>query len=609
MNKKVRNLDYGTEAREKVRSGVNKLATAVASTLGPCGRTVLIQKENGTNISTKDGVSVAKEIHLKDPVENIGAQVIKEVSMKAAKQAGDGTTTATVLAASIYNDGLRYITAGANPVELKRGMDKATAAVVNKLRNDLSIDVTTNDMIRQVGTISANNDTTIGSLIAEAMEKVGNDGVITVEESRGFEMELNYKEGMQFDKGYLSPYFITNPERMEVVLENPYILITDSKISSIQELLPLLEQSMKITKNLVIIAEDLDGDALTTLVVNKLRGTISPVAIKAPGFGDRRKEMLEDIAVLTGATVISAETGKKLDTASLEDLGRAEKIVATKDETIIIGGHGGKEEVKERISLIKKMFETSDSQYDKEKLQERIAKLSGGVAVISVGANTEAELKEKKLRVEDAVNATKAAVEEGIVAGGGVTLLRVRKAIEKLKLEGEEKIGAEILMRALEKPLRVIVENAGEDSGPVIVSIGRGKDGDGGPERASMEGMAEVAKASLVDFLLIGRGAEVEQIELFPELPPDASDALAPRQLAPIFQFWTSEWKSPPGTDGTESAFLAGWSGAKRGVFLTDEIKEGLGRFKSRGKLGAAGESQDRTPAGKRATGHGDRVR
>jgi chaperonin GroEL len=305
------------------------------------------------------------------------------------------------------------------------------------------------------------------------MEKVGNDGVITVEESRGFEMELSYKEGMQFEKGYLSPYFITNPERMEASLDNPYILVTDSKVSNIQELLPVLEQLMKLTKNIVIIADDIDGDALTTLVVNKLRGTISPIAIKAPGFGDRRKEMLEDIAVITGATLISNETGRKLETTSLEDLGRADKVVSTKDETIIVGGQGNKKEVRERVSLIKKVFETSDSSYDKEKLQERIAKLSGGIAVISVGANTEAELKEKKLRVEDAVNATKAAVEEGIVAGGGVTLLRIRKAIEKLKLEGEEKIGAQILMQALEKPLRMIVENAGEDSGKILSNIER----------------------------------------------------------------------------------------------------------------------------------------
>lgn len=467
----AKQIIYGEDARRKLKIGVDKLAKAVVTTLGPKGRNVGIDKSWGTPQVIHDGVSIAKEIELEDKFENMGAQLVKEAASKTNDVAGDGTTTSTMLAQAIIEEGMKVISTGSNPMIIRKGLEKSSDAASEEIKK-LAKKVSSKEEKAQVATVSAQNQE-IGNLIAEAMEKVGNDGVITVEESRGFEMELSYKEGMQFDKGYLSPYFITNPERMEVVLENPYILVTDSKISNIQELLPLLEQSMKITKNLVIIAEDLDGDALTTLVVNKLRGTISPVAIKAPGFGDRRKEMLEDIAVLTGATVISSETGKKLESATLEDLGRAEKVVATKDETIIIGGHGGKEEVKERISLIKKMFETSDSPYDKEKLQERIAKLSGGVAVISVGANTEAELKEKKLRVEDAVNATKAAVEEGIVAGGGVTLLRVRKAIEKLKLSGEEKIGAEILMRALEKPLRVIVENAGEDSGRILSNIER----------------------------------------------------------------------------------------------------------------------------------------
>jgi len=467
----AKQIIYGEDARRKLKTGVDKLAKAVVTTLGPKGRNVGIDKSWGTPQVIHDGVSIAKEIELEDKFENMGAQLVKEAASKTNDVAGDGTTTSTMLAQAIIEEGMKVISTGSNPMIIRKGLEKSSDAASEEIKK-LAKKVSSKEEKAQVATVSAQNNE-IGNLIAEAMEKVGNDGVITVEESRGFEMELSYKEGMQFDKGYLSPYFITNPERMEVVLENPYILITDSKISSIQELLPLLEQTMKITKNLVIIAEDLDGDALTTLVVNKLRGTISPVAIKAPGFGDRRKEMLEDIAVLTGATVISSETGKKLETASLEDLGRAEKVVATKDETIIIGGHGGKEEVKERVLLIKKIFETSDSQYDKEKLQERIAKLSGGVAVISVGANTEAELKEKKLRVEDAVNATKAAVEEGIVAGGGVTLLRVRKAIEKLKLTGEEKIGAEILMKALEKPLRVIVENAGEDSGRILSNIER----------------------------------------------------------------------------------------------------------------------------------------
>ena len=401
----------------------------------------------------------------------MGAQLVKEAASKTNDVAGDGTTTSTMLAQAIIEEGMKVISTGSNPMIIRKGLEKACETGVAEIKK-LSKAVSSKEEKAQVATVSAQN-TEIGNLIAQAMEKVGNDGVITVEESRGFEMELSYKEGMQFEKGYLSPYFITNPERMEASLDNPYILVTDSKVSNIQELLPVLEQLMKLTKNIVIIADDIDGDALTTLVVNKLRGTISPIAIKAPGFGDRRKEMLEDIAVITGATLISSETGRKLETASLEDLGRADKVVSTKDETIIVGGQGNKKEVKERVSLIKKVFETSDSSYDKEKLQERIAKLSGGVAVISVGANTEAELKEKKLRVEDAVNATKAAVEEGIVAGGGVTLLRIRKAIEKLKLEGEEKIGAQILMQALEKPLRMIVENAGEDSGKILSNIER----------------------------------------------------------------------------------------------------------------------------------------
>lgn len=467
----VKQIIYGEDARRKLKIGVDKLAKAVVTTLGPKGRNVGIDKSWGTPQVIHDGVTIAKEIELEDKFENMGAQLVKEASSKTNDVAGDGTTTATLLAQAIIEEGMKVISTGSNPMIIRKGLEKACDAGVAEIKK-LSKAVSSKEEKAQVATVSAQN-TEIGNLIAQAMEKVGNDGVITVEESRGFEMELLYKEGMQFEKGYLSPYFITNPERMEASLDNPYILVTDSKISNIQELLPLLEQLMKLSKNIVIIADDIDGDALTTLVVNKLRGTISPIAIKAPGFGDRRKEMLEDIAVLTGATLISNETGRKLETSTIEDLGRAEKIVSSKDETIIVGGQGNKKDVKERISLIKKVFETSDSSYDKEKLQERIAKLSGGVAVISVGANTEAELKEKKLRVEDAVNATKAAVEEGIVAGGGVTLLRIRKAIEKLKLEGEEKIGAQILMQALEKPLRMIIENAGEDSGKILSNIER----------------------------------------------------------------------------------------------------------------------------------------
>ena len=467
----AKQIIYGDEARKKLKNGVDKLAKAVTTTLGPKGRNVGIDKSWGSPIVIHDGVSIAKEIELEDKFENMGAQLVKEAASKTNDVAGDGTTTSTMLAQAIVEAGMKVISTGINPMTLRKGLELATDAAVNEIKN-LSKKVSTKEEKAQVATNSAQNEE-IGSLIAEAMEKVGSNGVITVEESRGMEMELSYKEGMQFDKGYVSPYFITNPERMESDLDNPYILLTDSKISSIQELLPLLEQLMKVSKNLVIIADDIDGDALTTLVVNKLRGTFSPVAIKAPGFGDRRKEMLEDIASLTGATVISTETGKKLENAGLEDLGKADKVIVNKDETVIIGGHGDKSKVADRIALIKKQFDSTDSQYDKEKYNERIAKLSGGVAVISVGANTEAELKEKKLRVEDAVNATKAAVEEGIVAGGGVTLLRIRNSINKLKLEDEEKVGAKILIDALEKPFRVIIENAGEDSGKILSNVER----------------------------------------------------------------------------------------------------------------------------------------
>ena len=467
----AKQIIYGEDARKKLKAGVDKLAKAVVTTLGPKGRNVGIEKSWGTPQVIHDGVSIAKEIELEDKFENMGAQLVKEAASKTNDVAGDGTTTSTMLAQAIIETGMKVISTGVNPMTLRKGLEIATDSAVSEIKN-LSKAVSSKEEKAQVATISAQSSE-IGNLIAEAMEKVGNDGVITVEESRGMEMELNYKEGMQFDKGYVSPYFITNPERMEAILDNTFILLTDQKISSIQDLLPLLEQTMKISKNLVIIAEDIDGDALATLVVNKLRGVFNPVGIKAPGFGDRRKEMLEDLAVLTGGTVITAETGRKIDSATIEDLGKADKVIVSKEDTVIIGGQGDKEKVSDRVSLIRKQIETSDSQYDKEKLIERVAKLTGGVAVISVGANTEAELKEKKLRVEDAVNATKAAVEEGIVAGGGVTLLRIRKAIDDLKLEGEERVGANILRDALEKPLRVIVENAGEDSGKVLSNIER----------------------------------------------------------------------------------------------------------------------------------------
>ncbi len=470
----AKQIIYGEDARKKLKAGVDKLAKAVVTTLGPKGRNVGIEKSWGTPQVIHDGVSIAKEIELEDKFENMGAQLVKEAASKTNDVAGDGTTTSTMLAQAIIETGMKVISTGVNPMTLRKGLEIATDSAVSEIKN-LSKAVSSKEEKAQVATISAQSSE-IGNLIAEAMEKVGNDGVITVEESRGMEMELNYKEGMQFDKGYVSPYFITNPERMEAILDNTFILLTDQKISSIQDLLPLLEQTMKISKNLVIIAEDIDGDALATLVVNKLRGVFNPVGIKAPGFGDRRKEMLEDLAILTGGTVITSETGRKIDSATIEDLGKADKVIVSKEDTVIIGGQGDKEKVSDRVSLIRKQIEASDSQYDKEKLVERVAKLTGGVAVISVGANTEAELKEKKLRVEDAVNATKAAVEEGIVAGGGVTLLRIRKAIDDLKLEGEERVGANILRDALEKPLRVIVENAGEDSGKVLSNIERIQD-------------------------------------------------------------------------------------------------------------------------------------
>jgi chaperonin GroEL len=470
----AKQIIYGEDARKKLKAGVDKLAKAVVTTLGPKGRNVGIEKSWGTPQVIHDGVSIAKEIELEDKFENMGAQLVKEAASKTNDVAGDGTTTSTMLAQAIIETGMKVISTGVNPMTLRKGLEIATDSAVSEIKN-LSKAVSLKEEKAQVATISAQSSE-IGNLIAEAMEKVGNDGVITVEESRGMEMELNYKEGMQFDKGYVSPYFITNPERMEAILDNTFILLTDQKISSIQDLLPLLEQTMKISKNLVIIAEDIDGDALATLVVNKLRGVFNPVGIKAPGFGDRRKEMLEDLAILTGGTVITSETGRKIDSATIEDLGKADKVIVSKEDTVIIGGQGDKEKVSDRVSLIRKQIEASDSQYDKEKLVERVAKLTGGVAVISVGANTEAELKEKKLRVEDAVNATKAAVEEGIVAGGGVTLLRIRKAIDDLKLEGEERVGANILRDALEKPLRVIVENAGEDSGKVLSNIERIQD-------------------------------------------------------------------------------------------------------------------------------------
>lgn len=462
---------YGDEARKKLKTGVDKLARAVVTTLGPKGRNVALSKSWGAPQVVHDGVTVAKEIELPDPFENMGAQLVRQASEKTNDIAGDGTTTSTLLAQVLVEEGLRNVSAGANPMILRKGLEKGLEVAVAEIKK-LAKPISTKEEKAQVATISAQNKE-IGNLIAEAMEKVGNNGVITVEESRGFDMGLEYKGGMQFDKGYTSPYFVTNTDKMEAEISDPYILVTDSKINNIQELLPMLEELMKVSKNLVLIADDIDGEALATLVVNKLRGTFNPLAVKAPGFGDRRKEMLQDIAVITGATFISEETGRKLDSVKVADLGRAEKIVATKEDTTIVGGKGKPADTKARIAQIQNQITNSDSQYDKEKLLERLAKLSGGVAVINVGAATETELKEKKLRVEDAVNATKAAVEEGIVPGGGIALVRVREALLSIELEGEEKTGVDILYRALAKPARSIVENAGEDPGKVMAEITR----------------------------------------------------------------------------------------------------------------------------------------
>jgi len=460
---------YGDEARQKLKSGVDKLAKAVVTTLGPKGRNVALDKSWGAPQVVHDGVTVAKEIDLEDKFENMGAQLVKEAASKTNDTAGDGTTTATLLAQSVVEESLRNISAGANPMILKKGLEKATMAAVSEIAK-LAKPISTKEEKAQVAKVSA-QDEEIGNLIAEAMEKVGDNGVITVEESKGFGMELEYKEGMQFDKGYASPYFVTNADKMESEIEDAYILVTDQKVSNVQELLPMLENLVKVSKNLVIIAEDIEGEALATLVVNKLRGTFNALAVKAPGFGDRRKAMLEDIAILTGATVISEDMGRKLDSVSMDDLGRAERVVSTKDDTIVVGGKGDKKELNKRVAQIQTQIDESTSDYDKEKLMERLAKLAGGVAVINVGAATETELKEKKLRVEDAVNATKAAVEEGIVAGGGIAYLRIRDAVEKLKLENEEATGAKILAAALEKPTRIIVTNAGEDAGRVLGEI------------------------------------------------------------------------------------------------------------------------------------------
>ncbi|MCL5411271.1 MAG: chaperonin GroEL [Patescibacteria group bacterium] len=460
---------YSDEARVKLKTGVDKLANAVATTLGPKGRNVALDKKWGAPNVVHDGVTVAKEIELEDPFENMGAQLVKEASSKTNDVAGDGTTTATVLAQAIVNEGLRYITAGVNPMVLRGGIDKGVEAVVEELKK-MAKKVKTKEEKAQVATISA-ADAQIGNMIAEAMEKIGDNGVITVEESKGLEMYVDYKEGMEFDKGYVSPYFVTNSEKMEASIEDPYILITDKKISAIADLLPLLEKLVQVSKNLVIIADEVEGEALATLVLNKIRGTFTVLAVKAPGFGDRRKEMLQDIAILTGANVISEETGRKLESATVEDLGRADRVTSDKDNTVIVGGKGTKKDIEARIHQIKVQIEKTTSDFDREKLQERLAKLAGGVAVINVGAATEIELKEKKERVNDAVQATKAAVEEGIVPGGGVALVRSRAVLEKLNLTDEEKDAVTILKNALAQPLRKIAANAGADAGWVVKEV------------------------------------------------------------------------------------------------------------------------------------------
>ena len=467
----VKMILYGDQARAKLKAGVDKLTRTVATTLGPKGGNVALSKSWGAPQVVHDGVTVAKEIELEDKFEDMGAQLVKSVAEKTNEVAGDGTTTSTVLAQALVDEGLRNVSSGSNAMILKRGLEKAVVVAVAEIAN-LSKKISTKEERAQIATISAQSEE-IGKLISDAMEKVGANGVLTVDESKGFEMELEYKEGMMFDKGYASPYFVTNSDRMEAVIEDPYVLITDSKVSSLQDLLPMLENFVKISKNLVIISDDVDGEALATLVVNKLRGTFNALAVKAPGFGDRRKAMLEDIAVLTGATLISEEMGRKLDSVKIEDLGRAERVISTKDDTTIVGGKGNERNIKARVSQIEKEIALTTSDYDKEKLQERLAKLSGGVAVIKVGAATETELKEKKLRVEDAVNATKAAVEEGIVPGGGVAFLRIKDAVKNLKLEGDEATGAKILHKALEQPTRWIVSNAGEDAGRVLGELER----------------------------------------------------------------------------------------------------------------------------------------
>ena len=503
MAKQVR---YNVDARDALKRGVDILANAVKVTLGPKGRNVIIDKKFGSPSITKDGVTVAKEIELKDPLENMGAQMVKEVASKTADIAGDGTTTATVLAQAIVTAGIKNVAAGANPMDLKRGIDKAVSAVVKSLQSQSQTVGEDNKKIQQVASVSSNNDEVIGALIAEAMGKVGKDGVITVEEAKGTETEVRTVEGMQFDRGYLSPYFVTNADKMEVELDNPFILIYDKKISSMKELLPILEKQVQTGKPLLIISEDLDGEALATLVVNKIRGSLKVAAVKAPGFGDRRKAMLEDIAILTGGTLISEERGFKLENADLSYLGTAEKVIVDKDNTTIINGAGHGEEIKARVSQIKSQIEATTSDYDREKLQERLAKLSGGVAVLYVGAATEVEMKEKKDRVDDALHATRAAVEEGIVAGGGVAFIRAVESLAGLKGENEdENTGIQIIRRAIEEPLRQICQNAGVEGSIVVQKVKEGKADFG--YNARTDTYENLIKAGVIDPTKVARVA------------------------------------------------------------------------------------------------------
>jgi chaperonin GroEL len=527
----AKQITIGDEARQALLRGVNTLSNLVKETLGPRGKNIILDKKFGSPTSTKDGVTVAKEIELEDPIENMGAQLVKEVASKTSDVAGDGTTTATVLAQIIYAEGIKYVTAGANPTLIKKGIDKAVEVIVAGLK-DLSRDVS-GEMIAQVGAISANNDLSIGTIIAEAMDKVGKDGVISVEEAKGLETTMEIVEGMQFDRGYLSPYFITDPDRMEVVLEHPVILLYEKKISNLREFLPLLENIAKMGRPLMVIAEDVEGEALATLVVNKLKGTFQCVAVKAPGFGDRRKAMLEDIAVLTGGRVITEDIGVKLENVNVDWLGETKKIVVDKDNTTIVEGKGSGDEVKARIKQIRTQIEDTSSDYDREKLQERLAKMVGGVALIKVGAATESELKEKKARVEDAMHATKAAVEEGIVPGGGVALLRSQKALAELALDGDMQIGVNIIKRAVEEPLRQIAHNAGQEGSVIVEKVKEQKAKDFG-FNALTEKYEDLVKSGVLDPTKVVRtalqnaasiaGLMLTTEGLVSDLPEDKSD-------------------------------------------------------------------------------------